>query len=56
MDNAPSHSGKLTNQVLHNLNVPHMFTAPASYSALPVEGMFGKIKMLDLSPIDMPLK
>ena len=40
--------------MLANLNVPHMFTAPASYGALPVEAMFGRIKLLDLDPVDLP--
>ena len=56
LDNCPAHVGKLTQRVLLNLSVPHMYTAPASYPALAVEAMFARIKMLDLSPIDMPLK
>ena len=44
IDNAPSHSSDVTRAVLSSLQVPVCFSAPASYSCLPVERVFGILR------------
>ena len=44
MDNCRSHVSKVTAAVLRHLEVPVLYTAPASYEAVPAEAIFGAIK------------
>ena len=54
LDNCPSHKTSLTMNTLERLNMPVLFSAPASFKAIPVEGMFGAIKGIDFSKIADP--
>ena len=54
LDNCPAHASEISMRVLTFLRVPLMFTAPASYAALPVEGIFAGLKALDLEQIEDP--
>ena len=54
LDNCPAHASEISIRVLTFLKVPLMFTAPASYAALPVEGIFAGLKALDLEQIADP--
>ena len=44
LDNCPSHKTAAVKEVLHKLQVPTIYSAPASFLAIPVEGLFGAIK------------
>ncbi len=48
LDNCPSHKTSATLKLLEQLRFPTVFSAPASYAAIPVEELFGKIKCLNL--------
>lgn len=43
-DNCPSFSTLEVQRILAHNNVPCLFTAPASFKALPVEGVFQVLK------------
>ncbi len=47
MDNCPSHKTQDTLYLLSVLKIPTIFTAPASYLAVPIEGLFAAIKQKD---------
>ena len=49
MDNMSGHKTHLSLAVLRHLGVPVAFTAPASFSAMPVERAFGLLKNQVLS-------
>ena len=49
MENCPSLKTPLVRDVLRNLRVPTIFSAPASFLAIPVEAVFGAIKSVDYS-------
>ena len=51
IDNCPSHKTSMTLKTLAKLDVPVLFSAPASFKAIPVEGVFGAIKAVDFSKI-----
>lgn len=51
MDNCPSQKTKLVRDVLASGGFRVMFSAPASYLALPVESIFGLIKKCDLDEV-----
>ena len=40
--------------VLQNLRYPVLFSAPASFLAIPVEGMFGAINARDFKKVEAP--
>ena len=44
LDNCPSHKTDMVRNVLHNLEFPTVYSAPASFLAIPVEGVFGALK------------
>ena len=54
LDNCPSHKTALTMKTLEQLDVPVIFSGPASFKAIPVEGMFGAIKAIDFAKIADP--
>ena len=49
MDNCPSHKTPLLRDVLRKLGVPTIFSAPASFLAIPAEAVFGALKSVDYS-------
>ena len=48
LDNCPSHKTDMVRDVLHQLQFPTVYTAPASFLAIPVEGLFGAMKAKNL--------
>jgi len=54
LDNCPSHKTKATLEVLDRLQIPTVFSAPASYIVIPVEQLFASIKALDLNMREEP--
>ena len=48
LDNCSSHKTRLVRAVFEKLRVPTMYSAPASYAALPIELLFGAIKTAKL--------
>ena len=40
LDGNPSHTSKATWKILGNLGVEIMYTSPASFQCLPIEGLF----------------
>ena len=48
LDNCPSHKTQDTLKLLESLRIPTVFSAPASYIAIPVGQLFGQLKSLDL--------
>ena len=54
LDNCAAHTSAISTRVLAHLQVPLLFTAPASYAALPVEGIFAMLKAVDLDDIADP--
>ena len=54
LDNCPAHASSISIKVLAYLKVPLMFTAPASYAALFVEGIFALLKAVDFEQIADP--
>ena len=44
MDNCQKHTSKHTKRVIRKLKLPTLFSAPASFICLPVEGFFAAIK------------
>ena len=44
LDNAPAHTPDAVKDVIQAAGVKVMYTAPASFSALPVEHLFGRLK------------
>ena len=51
LDNCPIHKTALAVDILNRLNIPTIFSAPASYKAIPVEELFGAIKLKDFNKI-----
>ena len=49
MENCPSHKSEITIKTLRALKIPKIFTAPASFKAVPVEALFAALKMVDFS-------
>lgn len=45
MDNAKSHKSAISKRVIEYLNMPTVFTAPGSMTCLPVEKVFGIVKL-----------
>ena len=54
LDNSSTHKTNLVKSTLNLLNVPTMFTAPASYLAAPVECLFGAMKRVDFEKVEEP--
>ena len=54
LDNCPAHTSQVSTQVLAHLRVPVFFSAPASYLAILIEGIFGQLKALQLDAIADP--
>lgn len=54
LDNCASHKTKKTIETLARLQFPVIFTAPASFLAVPIEGIFGPIKLVDFTKIPNP--
>ena len=54
LDNCAAHTSVISARVLAHLRVPLLYTAPASYAALPVEGIFAMLKAVDLDAIADP--
>ena len=48
LDNMSSHKTQRTKRLFEALEVPYMFTAPASFMATPVESLFKYLKLTDL--------
>ena len=44
LDNCPSHKTDLVRKMIRKLRIPTIYSAPASFLAIPVEGVFGAIK------------
>ena len=51
LDNCPSHKTQMMMKKLDQLDAPIIFSAPASFKAIPIEGIFGAIKATDFSKI-----
>ena len=49
-DNASYHSSEETRAVVRTLNLRLIFSGPYSYSAAPIELLFGGLKMGELNP------
>ena len=47
LDNMRSHKTQITKRLFEALEVPYMFTAPASFMATPVESVFKYLKLTD---------
>jgi hypothetical protein len=47
MDNYSSHKIPLTIKIIKELAMPVIFSAPASFLAIPIEGVFGALKAVD---------
>ena len=54
LDNCPAHTSVAAYSVMAYLQIPILFSAPASYSAIPVEGVFGALKAIDLDQLPEP--
>ncbi len=54
LDNFSSHKTTKTKRLLQRLRVPTVFTAPASFQAVPVEGLFAFIKAHDFLKMEDP--
>ena len=50
LDNAPYHSCKLTREYFAHHGIKTMYTAPYSYSGVPVELFFAALKSTNLNP------
>jgi hypothetical protein len=48
IDNCAAHTSRATILVMEHLCIPVFFSAPASYLAIPVEGVFGALKAKEL--------
>ena len=47
LDNCSIHKTQLARKILANLGYPVIYSAPASFIAIPVEGIFGVLKAVD---------
>jgi len=47
LDNMSSHKTPTTLRVFQELRMPYIFSAPASYKAIPVESVFKYLKLTD---------
>jgi transposase len=56
MDNAPYHKSKQFQRDISRLNIPHMFTAPYSFSASPIKLLFAFLKKGSLTNLDISLR
>ena len=54
MDNMSSHKTQQTISILQYLQVPICYTAPASFKALPIEGVFAALKGVDFRQREIP--
>jgi hypothetical protein len=54
LDNMSSHKTLQTRRVFEALEIPYMFSAPASFIAMPVESVFKFIKMNDFREKRLP--
>ena len=50
LDNAPYHSSKLVREYFAHLGIRTMYTAPYSYSGVPIELYFAALKSTNLNP------
>jgi hypothetical protein len=55
LDNCPSHKTALFRRIIHVLKVPVIFSAAASYFAIPVEKVFASLKIRDYTNISTPM-
>ena len=54
LDNCSTHKTELVFDLLNTLRVPKMYSAPASYLAIPVERLFGSIEINDFEMQEDP--
>ena len=54
LDNCSSHKTEQTLRVLAYLKMPVIFSAPAYFLAIPIEGLFGALKAIDFSKVPDP--
>lgn len=52
LDNCAAHKTRLVKQLIASLRVPTLYSAPASFLAVPVEGVFAAMKQLDMTKDD----
>jgi hypothetical protein len=52
LDNAPAHTPETVKNVIQGAGVKVIYTAPASFAALPIEELFGRIKAQRLDIAD----
>ena len=48
LDNASIHTGRASKQIMADLEVPVIYTAPGSFMCSPIERVFGFIKVVKL--------
>ena len=53
-DNASYHASAETRAVLQKLGIKIIFSGPYSYSAAPIELLFGSLKVGELNPDRLP--
>ena len=53
LDNMASHKTKNSIKVLENIRAPYLFSAPASYKAMPIESVFKYLKLTDFRQTPM---
>lgn len=53
-ENLSTHKTHWMRVMIHNLEIPSLFTAPESYSVIPVELLLSAIKQLDYSSKETP--
>ena len=56
MDNAKSHKSETSKRVINHLRMPTVFTAPGSMTCLPVEKVFGIIKLKHINTENKTIK
>ena len=54
LDNCASHKTLFTRQAIERLEIPTIFSAPASFLVAPVEGVFGAIKAINFNSVSEP--
>ena len=54
LDNCASHKTRDSLAVLEALEIPVIFSAPASFLAIPIEGVFAALKAVDFSKVKDP--
>ena len=52
LDNCAAHKTRVVKQLIGSLRVPTLYSAPASFLAVPVEGVFAALKQVDMAKQD----